>query len=92
MAIIRLTLTILGCLTILIPFEATQAGSFDISAGIGYDYFSQNYHLDSLTTDTLEATLALSSTYFDNLKGLLKRAIPTFCVKRMRLVPSFQSR
>ena len=72
MAIIRLTLTILGCLTILSPFATTQAGSLDLSAGIGYDYFSQDYHLDSLTTDTLEATLALSSTYFDDLKGLIR--------------------
>lgn len=49
-----------------------MAGSFDVTAGIGYDYFSQTFRVDSLLTDTLEAALALSDTYFDDLKGKIQ--------------------
>ncbi|MFH2037667.1 MAG: hypothetical protein ABIJ45_14800 [Candidatus Zixiibacteriota bacterium] len=50
--------------------KADDSGDFSFRAGFGYDLISQEYFLDSLVTDSLQAIL-LTKDYFNDKKGLL---------------------
>jgi hypothetical protein len=69
---------ILSAAVILGIFFGTQGAAFakgvSYSAGVGYDYFSQRYFLDSTTgttPDTFLARFAYTSNYLNDFKGTL---------------------
>ena len=65
-AAIFLVITILGA--------AADGRPFSFRAGIGYDFISQEYFLDSLIRigeDSLEADLTLKTNYLDDIKGFI---------------------
>ncbi|MFZ5980429.1 MAG: hypothetical protein ACOYVF_07325 [Candidatus Zixiibacteriota bacterium] len=70
-------LTIRICVAVLILLwlgaitGASDASELKIKAGAGYDFISQEYYLDSLIVDTLEAQLATSKTFLDDFKTKL---------------------
>ena len=52
-----------------------HADSLSVRAGVGYDFLSQEYFLDTAQLfDTLEATVDLKSDYLDDFKGILRLA------------------
>ena len=51
-------------------FNTIEAGTLDLKAGIGYDFISQEFFLDSISrsgTDSLD--FALKTDYLDDIKG-----------------------
>lgn len=47
-----------------------QGGGFSIKSGVGYDFVSQEYFLDSLLVDTLD--VILKTNYLDDIKGIVE--------------------
>jgi len=72
-------------------FNATKAGTLDLRAGIGYDFISQEFFLDSITrsgTDSLD--FALKTDYVDDLKGRVELTYSPFSDRRLELRPSYE--
>ena len=55
--------------------NSSNGAGFDIKAGAGYDFLSQQYYLleflDSDTSGALDSLLSLKRTYLDDLKGVV---------------------
>jgi len=71
----------------------SEAAGFTFKAGIGYDFLSQEYFLDSLDeagSDSVYTDFALRTNYLDDLKGLFSvRWIP-FEDRRLELGSSYE--
>ena len=66
----------LGCLTAVLGFILIPVYASDLSlkAGLGYEFLSQDFYLDSLETsgeDSLAAVTQFKTTYLDDLKAQL---------------------
>ena len=58
-------------------YSEADSRPFSLKAGIGYDYLSQRYFMDSLAVagvDTVLTRYELSSDYLNDLKGSLELA------------------
>jgi hypothetical protein len=79
---------------ILVAFGRTpRAGDFGIKAGIGYEYLSQDFYLDSLTqvgADTLTTLTAIRTTYLDNVKGQLTLTYQPYDGRELELRGSYE--
>ncbi len=76
---------ILLALAVALP-TTSIADSLTVRAGIGYDFLSQEYFVDtSLLIDSVEANLALKTEYLDDFKGLVNLAYYPFSDRRLEL-------
>ena len=58
--------------------EHLEAAGFELQAGLGYDFLSQQYFLDSAAVagvDSIFTQWALESTYLDDVKGMVAATI-----------------
>ena len=85
------------CVAVLVPLlagsclNATQAGTLSLKAGIGYDFISQEFFLDSLArtgADSLD--FALKTEYLDDLKGRLQLTWSPFSDRRLEMRPGYE--
>jgi len=56
------------------PVDAADSAGVSVSAGLGYDFISQEYFLQSIadtSLDTLDVAFDLTTNYVDNVKGQL---------------------
>jgi len=65
----RLCVTAIILLVSIISPGAPSASGLQFKAGLGYDFLSYEYFFDSLLVDTLETSLATSTTFLDDFKG-----------------------
>jgi hypothetical protein len=69
---ILIAAVILMC-SVVLP-SGVQAGNLALKAGVGYDYFSQQYFLDSLQpagADSVLTRFALTSNFLNDFKGMV---------------------
>ena len=70
-----LSILLLVLLPVLGPLSARAENPFRIKAGIGYEFLSQEYFLQSLeensNLDSLDIVTALTTTYLDDVRGQL---------------------
>ncbi len=75
------------------PWDELQASSFDYRAGIGYDFLSQEYFLDSASFAGLDSTLtewALKTTYLDDIKGQFSLTYFPYVDRRLQFQSSYE--
>lgn len=68
------SLHLIAAPVLLVAFSVieSEAGSFRFRAGIGYEFVSQEFFLDSIVArDSLTPATALNTTYLDDYKGLI---------------------
>ena len=78
---------------ILLSVQPVSAGdqALTLKAGLGYDFISQEYFFDdSLLTDTLDAALALKTTYLDNFKGSFTLGFMPYDDRRLDLRATYE--
>ena len=57
------------CLTAAATCQSPEASDFEIQTSLGYDFISQEYFLDSVTTDSTLSLWQLKTDYLDELRG-----------------------
>ena len=59
------------CLAAAAICQNSEASDFEIKTSLGYDFISQEYFLDSVTTDSSLSLWQLKTDYLDDLRGRL---------------------
>lgn len=84
-------------LVLLTSFLALSAGNLraetSFQAGIGYDFLSQQYFLDSVTTEGSDSVLAnwsLQTDYFNDVKGMLSARYRPFDDDRLDITGRYE--
>lgn len=63
-------------------------GGFSIKSGLGYDFISQEYFLDSLLVDTLD--VILKTNYLDDIKGIVEFEYLPYRDRRLELRATYE--
>lgn len=91
---LRLTIPSLSLLIFVtggVPFYSSYAADLDYRVGIGYEFISQEFFLDSIIGgDSLAAAAALRTTYLDDYKGLISVRYLPFEDRRLELRASYE--
>ena len=59
------------CLAVAAICQSPEASNFEIKTSLGYDFISQEYFLDSVSTDSSLSLWQLKTDYLDELRGRL---------------------
>ena len=65
-----------------------SGGGFSIKSGVGYDFISQEYFLDSLLVDTLD--VILKTNYLDDIKGIVEFDYLPYLDRRLELRTTYE--
>ncbi len=71
----------------------SEAAGFYYKAGIGYDFISQEYFLDSVTQAAADSVLtewSLKTNYLDDVKGFLSLGVSPFADGKLRLTSKYE--
>ncbi|UCD65102.1 MAG: hypothetical protein JSW34_06640 [Candidatus Zixiibacteriota bacterium] len=73
--------------------HTSEAAGFSYKAGVGYDFISQEYFLDSIVRDSADAILtqwSLRTDYLDDVKGLMSLTVTPFADRRVELTARYE--
>ncbi len=74
-------------------YYTSEAAGFSYKAGIGYDFLSQEYFLDSAAQESADSVLtewSLKTDYLDNVKGFLSFAVSPFSKRTLELTSRYE--
>jgi len=66
------------------------SSSLELKTSLGYDFVSQEYFLDSVTTDSALSTWLLKTDYLDDFKGRIALNFLPFIDRRLELQSSYE--
>ncbi len=66
------------------------SSNLELRTSLGYDFVSQEYFLDSATTDSTLSVWLLKNNYLDDFKGRISLLYHPFNDRRLELQPSFE--